>query len=92
MPHPLQTHFDHVSALLRELETALVNDQGFQNSRNLFNEYLESNELELALHLVCDALLEQPHNKPSATALRFIADVHKAMDLQDDCVEKLLAL
>jgi hypothetical protein len=92
MPHPLQAHFDHVSALLRRLRAELEDDALFQNRRPIFDEYLDANELELALHVACDALLERTHNKPTAAVLGVIEDCHKAMDLQDDCTEKLLAL
>ena len=92
MPHPLQAHFDHVSALLRRLRAELEDDASFQNRRPMFDEYLEANELELALHVACDALLERTHNKPSTVVFVIIEDCHKAMDLQDDCAERLLAL
>jgi len=92
MPHPLQAHFDHVLALLRRLRAELEDDAWFQNRRRIFDEYLDANELELALHVACDALLEQTHNKPTTEVLRIIEDCHKAMDLQDDCTEKLLVL
>jgi hypothetical protein len=92
MAHPLQSHFDRVSALLRELRVALEDHALFQNHREWFDEYLEANELELALHSACEALLESPHDKPSAEVLKKIQDSHEAMDLQDDCVERLRAL
>src|SRR5260370_4785288 len=89
MTRPLQAHYDHVSALLRALRTALEDDAVFRSRREIFDEYLEANELELALHSACAALLEQPHGTPSTAVLQNIADSHKAMDLPDDCVENL---
>jgi hypothetical protein len=91
MAHPLQSHYDHVSALLRELRAALEDHAVFRSRREWFDEYLEANELELALHSVCDALLEDPFDKPSAEVLKKIEDLHKAMELRDDRVERLLA-
>ena len=91
MTHPLQPHFDYVSALLREVKTALEDHVVFQSRREAFDEYLEANELELALHSACDALLESPSDKPSAEVLKKIEDLHKAMELRDDCIERLLA-
>jgi hypothetical protein len=91
MAHPLQLHYDHVSALLRELRSALEDHAVFRSRRVAFDEFLEANELELALHSACDALLESTHDKPSAEVLKNIEDCHKAMDLRDDCVERLLA-
>jgi hypothetical protein len=91
MAHPLQPHYVRVSALLRELRAALENHPVFRSCREAFDEYLEANELELALHSACDALLESPYDKPSAEVIKKIEDAHKAMDLRDDCVERLLA-
>jgi hypothetical protein len=90
MAHPLQSHYDHVSALLKELRAALEDHAVFRGRREWFDEYLGANELELALHSACDALLEDPFDKPSAEVLKRIEDLHKAMELRDDCVERLL--
>jgi hypothetical protein len=90
MAHSLQPHYDHVSALLRELRTALKDHVVFRGRRETFDEYLEANELELALHSACDALLESPFDKPSAEVLKKVEDLHKAMGLRDNCVERLL--
>src|ERR1700726_2210204 len=87
MAHPLQPHFDHVSVLLRELRAVLEDHVVFRSRREAFDEYLEMNELELALHSACDVLLESPFDKPSAEVLKKIEDLHKAMELRDDCVE-----
>jgi hypothetical protein len=91
MSHPLQPHYDHVSALLRELRAALGDHAVFRSRRDTFDEYLEANELELALHSACEALLESPYDKPSPEVLKKIEESHKAMDLRDDCVKRLLA-
>lgn len=91
MAHPLQSHYDRVSALLRELRAALEGHAVFRSRREWFDEFLEANELELALHSACDALLENPFDKPSAEVLNKIEDLHKAMELRDDCIERLLA-
>jgi hypothetical protein len=91
MAHPFQPHYDRVSGLLRELRAALENHPVFPSCREAFDEYLEANELELALHSACDALLESPYDRPSDEVLKKIEDAHKAMDLRDDCVERLLA-
>jgi hypothetical protein len=91
MAHPLQSDYDRISALLRELRRALEDHAIFRSRREWFDEYLEANELELALHTACDALLEDPFDKPPAEVLKKIEDLHKAMELRDDCVERLLA-
>jgi hypothetical protein len=92
MAHPLQSRYDRVSTLLGELRVALEDHAVFRSRREWFDEFLEANELELALHLACDALLENPFDQPSAEVLKKIEDLHKAMELRDDCNERLLAL
>jgi hypothetical protein len=91
MTHPLQAHFDRVSALLLELRTALQDDSSFLEKRTCFNEYLSENGLELALHAACDALLEKPRPACSEEVLKLISDAHSVMELHDDCVERLQA-
>jgi len=92
MAHPLQSHYDDVSALLRELRAALEDHAVFQSHREWFDEYLDANELELALHSACNALLQGSCDMSSVEVLKIIKDLHEAMDLRDDCVERLLAL
>jgi hypothetical protein len=92
MTHPLQPHFDHVAAILRELRSALDDDPAFRSSRNVFDEYLEANELELALHSACGALLAAQHSKPDGVVLRMIENAHQAMSLHDECVQRLSLL
>ena len=70
MAHPLQSHYDHVSALLRELRAALEDHAVFRSHREWFDEYLDANELELALHSACNALLEGSCDVPSAEVLK----------------------
>jgi hypothetical protein len=91
MAHPLQSHFDRVSDLLRELRAALEDHVVFRSRREWFDEFLAANELELALQTACDALLETRSDKPSAEVLQKIEDLHKAMELRDDCVERLIS-
>jgi hypothetical protein len=55
----------------------------------LFDEFLAVNELELALHQVCDFLNEPTTPDPSDAVLDQIRGLHATMELNDDCVEKL---
>jgi hypothetical protein len=91
MAHPLQSHFDRVSTLLRELRAALEDHIEFQTRRDLFDEFLEANELELALHAACGALLGTKSERASPEILKMIEALHQQMELRDDCVERLLA-
>lgn len=82
MAHPLQSHYDRVSALLRELRSTLEDRAVFRSRREWFDEYLGANELELALHSACDALLEDPFDKPSAEVLKKIGDLYRAWNCE----------
>ena len=91
MAHPLQAHFDHVSALLLKLRTALKDDPEFQCNWKLFDEFLEHNELELALLEVCDPFAERPRSARSTEVLQLIESARQAMGLEDSCYENLWA-
>ena len=88
MGHPLQAHFDRVSTLLRDLGTTLQDDSSFRRHRSRFHEYLDQNELELALHAVCDGLMESSTHC-SEEVVRMIDDAHTGMGLHDSCAEAL---
>jgi hypothetical protein len=91
MTQPFQAHYDRVLALLLKLRTALQDDLTFQGYRARFDEYLEHNELELALRTACDALAERSHSDCSREILEVVASAHAAMGLEDGCVESLQA-
>jgi hypothetical protein len=92
MTHPFQSHYDRVKALLQKLRTALQDDPTFQDYRVRFDEYLEHNELELALHTACGALAERS-SRPACSneILEMVANAHIAMGLEDGCVDALQA-
>lgn len=86
MEHPLQEHYERVTALLQPLRPIL---QAEADSLFAFDEFLAQNELELALHVACDFLLSHqgiPINRDTLTA---IESAHAAMDIEDDCLLKL---
>jgi hypothetical protein len=86
MAHPLEEHYRSVSAQLLTLETIFDDSERGKNYRNHFKEELEENEV--ALHTVCDFLLER--NSPlDAEVLNRIDALHKQMQIHDDCVDKL---
>ena len=85
----LHSHFRDVADRLEALRN--VFPAGKEGSRYLgfFEEYLRANELELALHAVCDFLLEPTTPQPADDALSKIKTLHELMGLEDDCVPKL---
>jgi hypothetical protein len=54
-----------------------------------FDEFLDANELELALHVVCDFLLE-PATPAASRQIRLeIERLHAKMEIIDNCAARL---
>jgi hypothetical protein len=75
--------------LLRPLRDVFENSGPGIRQREFFDEYLDANELELALHILCEYILESPAPMTAPSVLARIEDAHRAMDLQDDCIERI---
>ncbi|HEV2280046.1 MAG TPA: hypothetical protein VGS02_17840 [Acidobacteriaceae bacterium] len=58
--------------------------------RDWFRETLDQNELELALHAVCEFLIENPNATLKTAELDRIRVAHELMSLEDDCIRKLV--
>lgn len=54
-----------------------------------FDQSLDANEYEVALHALIDFLLEPATDPISQDAITEISDVHSLMGLNDDCVNRL---
>jgi hypothetical protein len=61
-------------------------DGGFLN---LFDEFVRETELGLALHVVCDFMLEPDSPKIDGATIDRVEALHTAMDMEDECVERL---
>ncbi len=81
-----------MSALLLKLRTALQDNPEFQCNWTAFDEYLEYNELELALLVICEPLAERPPSARSMEVLELIESARQAMGLKDGLYEDLRAL
>jgi len=92
MAHPLQAHYEHVAALLQPLRAVFDTEAAHGQQREFFDELLAANELEIALHLACSFLLDSLIPVFDASVLARIETAHRAMDLHDDCVEKLRSI
>ena len=55
----------------------------------MFDEFVEQHEFELALHVVCDLILDSVSPQPSKSILDQIRDLHTAVRIDDSCVQKL---
>jgi hypothetical protein len=54
-----------------------------------FDELVEQREWEVALHVVCDYLLEAKTPAASVEVIRVIAELHEVMEIEDGCVRDL---
>jgi hypothetical protein len=57
----------------------------------LFDEFIREHEFGLALHLICDHLLESTRQPATATLIQQIQALHVAMKVEDNCVPRLRA-
>jgi hypothetical protein len=54
----------------------------------IFDEFIREHEWSLALHVVCDCLLEQT-TPPEPAVVEQIQTLHDMMKIEDSCVMKL---
>jgi hypothetical protein len=71
---------------LLALRPLLVSDFATQR---FFDELLEANEFGVALYALCDYLLEQPVMSVGLEEIRRIEDLHRKMQLRDECSAEL---
>ena len=67
----------------------LLVDGGDGGYLNLFDEFMRETEFGSALDLVCDFMLEPDSPKIDAASIDRVEALHTAMEMEDDCVEKL---
>ena len=82
----LLEHFVAMRSRLLELQDFL---EGGSQARRNFDELLDVDEFECALHALCDYLLEPMAPRAGELAIEKIANAHQAMGLKDNCVERL---
>jgi hypothetical protein len=56
---------------------------------DLFDEFLREHEFELALHVVCDLLLDVDAPPASRDMILRIEQLHERMEVVDDCATRL---
>jgi hypothetical protein len=77
-----------VATGLSELRYVFSKDDDW---RKLFDEFIREYEFELALHVICDYLLEPEIQIPHDSILEKISSLHSTMQVEDDCLTKLRA-
>jgi hypothetical protein len=73
---------------LRNLRSVLVTERSGA-FLGLFDEFLENHEFELALHTLCDFVLESDSPPVPTAILDQIQFLHATMKINDSCVEQL---
>jgi hypothetical protein len=73
---------------LQNLRSVLVTERS-RAFLDLFDEFLEHHEFELALHTLCDFVLESDSPPVAATIVDQIQLLHSGMKINDSCVEQL---
>jgi hypothetical protein len=81
--------YRELAARVGELRPNLI---GYENAIGylaIFDEFVRECERGLAVHTVCDYLLEPGTPRPETTVIERIQELHLSMKLDDDCVHRL---
>ena len=85
----LDDHYRDLANRLKSLRGLISDPPNGAKYAELFDEFVSVSEFELALHALCDSLLESVSALPDQTALDQIELLHQRMGLRDDCVSRL---
>lgn len=55
----------------------------------MFDDFIDHNELGLALHTICDSLLERERVMIEDGDIAAIGVLHERMQIKDECVEAI---
>ncbi len=81
--------FDELRARVEQLRPILADKQDAYGYLSLFDEFVREAEFGLALHAVCDCLLEPETPRPEPTTVERIRALHALMEIEDDCLDRL---
>jgi len=70
-----------------ELRSIPERDEKAGGYLDLFDGFVREAELGLALHAICDYLLEPDAPLAEGTVIENIQALHSSMELEDDCVD-----
>jgi|SRR5580704_10173966 hypothetical protein len=88
MPDDLKT-LEELRVRVMQLRPVLLGGLKTDGYLNLFDEFVREWEPDLALHCVCDYLLEPETVTLDGATIEEVCSIHLSMDLRDDCVERL---
>ena len=73
---------------LQALRPLLLTEHG-KSLVELFDEFMQQHDFGLALHVVCDFILDSDSPPVSKSVLDQIRKLHVVMEIEDKCVEEL---
>jgi hypothetical protein len=79
---------EELQTQLQSLRMLLADERG-HSFLDLFDEFMQQREFGLALHAVCDYLLQSDSPRVSKLTVEQIHRLHNAMKIDDQCVEDL---
>jgi hypothetical protein len=82
----LNLHFNEMRTGLFLLRHLLGKDA---KAEEIFDEYINHNEFELALHTICWSLLDRKNLVLGEDEIEAIAVLHEKMQIQDECCANL---
>ena len=77
-----------LQAQLQSLRPVLLTERG-HSYLEIFDEFVQQHELGLALHAVCDFILDPDSPQVDESTVDQIQRLHAAMKIDDRCVEEL---
>jgi hypothetical protein len=86
MTRDLKEHWAIVRSGLLDLRHLFVLNACEKVRVDYFDELLEANELEIALHALCDCVLTTSTIRITDAEIEEIGLLHAQMELADDCV------
>lgn len=87
----LVNHFRELKAKLEERRPLLTGTVAAAGYLEFFDEFLREQEFDLALHMVCDFVIDESVRQIDSAAVELIHAIHQSMAIQDDCVERIKA-
>ncbi len=82
--HEHQLLWDRLYERLSSLKPAFSGNHS-EDRLDRFNEYLSANEFDLALHILCDYLIEHAPKSLNPRLVADISELHSMMELEDEC-------
>lgn len=85
----LKEHWAILRRDLFELRHLFASNAQEPGQLNYFDESLEANEFDIALHALCDCVLAASTLRITDEEIEKISLLHAKMDLRDDCVDSM---